>query len=345
MQDVFRAIGLSQSQVTVLITGESGSGKELVARALHKHSPVADGPFVAINTAAIPKDLLEANSSATSAAPSPVRRRSGAAALSRPRAARCSSMKSATCRLTCRRACCACCLTASSIGGRPRGRQGPCARDCRHPPEPGAARQEGGFREDLFHRLNVIPAPARAARAARGRCPCSRATSCSKARGSWAWSQAHCRLGAGAAGAVCLPGQRAPAGEHLPLADRDGARQVISLQDLAARGAGGPGVPAAGARYGGCRACGSDGDIHAGGPRWRLSPRWCSQRPSWWGLSPAAPVSVLCRVCTCSRCVLVRRRCGSPVAAVGLGTGAGNGSAKTARGRPARGVGRAHAAL
>jgi len=60
MQDVFRAIGrLSQSNVTVLITGESGSGKELVARALHKHSPRGPGPFVAINTAAIPKDLLE----------------------------------------------------------------------------------------------------------------------------------------------------------------------------------------------------------------------------------------------------------------------------------------------
>lgn len=60
MQDVFKAIGrLSQSNVTVLITGESGSGKELVAKALHKHSPRASGPFIALNTAAIPKDLLE----------------------------------------------------------------------------------------------------------------------------------------------------------------------------------------------------------------------------------------------------------------------------------------------
>lgn len=60
MQEVFRAIGrLSRSNITVMINGESGTGKELVARALHRHSPRAAKPFIALNMAAIPRDLLE----------------------------------------------------------------------------------------------------------------------------------------------------------------------------------------------------------------------------------------------------------------------------------------------
>lgn len=60
MQEVFRAIGrLSRSSISVLINGQSGTGKELVAHALHKHSPRSEQPFIALNMAAIPKDLIE----------------------------------------------------------------------------------------------------------------------------------------------------------------------------------------------------------------------------------------------------------------------------------------------
>ena len=60
MQEVFRAIGrLSRSSISVLINGQSGTGKELVAQALHRHSPRAANPFIALNMAAIPADLVE----------------------------------------------------------------------------------------------------------------------------------------------------------------------------------------------------------------------------------------------------------------------------------------------
>lgn len=60
MQEVFRAIGrLSRSSISVLINGESGTGKELVAHALHSHSPRSQAPFIPLNMAAIPKDLIE----------------------------------------------------------------------------------------------------------------------------------------------------------------------------------------------------------------------------------------------------------------------------------------------
>jgi DNA-binding NtrC family response regulator len=115
MQEVFRAIGrLAQSHITVLINGESGTGKELVARALHRHSPRADNAFVALNMAAIPQELMESElfgheKGAFTGANS---RREGAS--NRPAAARCFSMKSATCPLLPRPGYCACFRTVSS---------------------------------------------------------------------------------------------------------------------------------------------------------------------------------------------------------------------------------------
>jgi len=107
MQEVFRAIGrLSHSNVTVLINGQSGTGKELVARALHRHSMRREKNFVALNMAAIPKDLIESELFGHEREPSPAPIISAWAVLSRPMAAPCFWMKSATCHWKPRPVCC-----------------------------------------------------------------------------------------------------------------------------------------------------------------------------------------------------------------------------------------------
>ena len=158
MQEVFRAIGrLSRSHVTVLLTGESGTGKELVARALHRHSPRAERTFVALNTAAIPRELLESELFG--------HERGAFTGASSQRIGRFEQANGGT-------------LFLDEIGDMPPELQtrllrvladGQFYRVGGHEPLKVDVRviaathedldqrvQEGGFREDLFHRLNVI---------------------------------------------------------------------------------------------------------------------------------------------------------------------------------------------
>jgi two-component system nitrogen regulation response regulator GlnG len=183
MQEVFRAIGrLSQSNVTVLITGESGTGKELVARALHRHSPRVGGPFVAINTAAIPKDLLESELFG--------HERGAFTGAQNARRGRFEQAEGGT-------------LFLDEIGDMPPDLQvrllrvlsdGEYYRVGGHAPLKSNVRiiaathqnlddrvRQGLFREDLLHRLNVLRWPAISCRKARAISPSSR-RSCPKRR-------------------------------------------------------------------------------------------------------------------------------------------------------------------
>jgi two-component system, NtrC family, response regulator len=100
---------VANTNVSVMLLGASGTGKELLARGLHEPAAAAAAAFVAINCAAIPENLLEAELFGTRRAPSPARSRPPRARSSWPRAARCSSTRSATSRCRCRSSCCASC--------------------------------------------------------------------------------------------------------------------------------------------------------------------------------------------------------------------------------------------
>ena len=298
MQDVFRAIGrLSQSNVTVLITGESGSGKELVARALHKHSPRAEGPFVAINTAAIPKDLLESELFG--------HERGAFTGAQATRRGRFEQADGGT-------------LFLDEIGDMPLDLQtrllrvlsdGQFYRVGGHSPLRSNVRviaathqnledrvRLGAFREDLFHRLNVIRLRLPALRERREDiCHAGALLPAAQRHRAGRRAQATDRCGPGPSGQLRLPRQCAPAREHLPLAQRDGA-------DPDGRGQG----PAAGAadRAAGQRRCSRrPWPARLSRPRWppgrpcRASapgpmpgwPRWPARRAACW--PRASPMS------------------------------------------------------
>jgi two-component system nitrogen regulation response regulator GlnG len=227
MQDVFRAIGrLSQSSATVLITGESGTGKELVARALHRHSPRAAGPFIAINTAAIPKDLLESELFG--------HERGAFTGAQSARRGRFEQAEGGT-------------LFLDEIGDMPSDLQvrllrvladGEYYRVGGHAPQKSNVRviaathqnleervRLGLFREDLLHRLDVVRVRLPPLRERQGR-HCAARPSLPREERARARGGGESAVGGRVKNAVgvSVPGQRAAAREHLPLDHGDGAR-------------------------------------------------------------------------------------------------------------------------
>jgi hypothetical protein len=161
---------------------------------------------------------------ATSAVPSPVRRPCAAAALSRPTAERCFWTKSATCRLTCKPGCCACCLTASSTAWAATAAVKTNVRVIAATHQNLEQRvKEGGFREDLFHRLNVIRLRLPRCASAREDVPMLTRHFLQQSAKQLGVEPKRISDAALAWLGSLLSRQRAPAGKHLPLADRDGA--------------------------------------------------------------------------------------------------------------------------
>ena len=160
MQEIYRVLArLTQTDLTVMITGETGTGKELVARALHDYGKRRNGPFVAINMAAIPRELIESElfghekgafTGAQTRTAGPLRAGRGRHAV--PRRDRRHAAGSADA------------AAARAAGGRvhhgrrPHADQDRRAHHRRHPPRSASTQiQQGLFREDLFYRLNVVP--------------------------------------------------------------------------------------------------------------------------------------------------------------------------------------------
>ena len=180
MQDIYRVIArLTTADLTVMVNGESGTGKELVARALHDYGRRRAGPFVAINMAAIPRELIESElfGHERGAFTGATRRDARAASRQASRAARCSSTRSATCRRVAAdpkllRVLAGGRRSPASCGSNP-DRKATCPHRARRqrdaqatvrPGEPGSR----AFREDLYYRLNAVHRDRGCRRCARG---------------------------------------------------------------------------------------------------------------------------------------------------------------------------------
>ncbi len=115
MKDLFELIeSVAASDANILIQGENGTGKELIANAIHYNSNRVKGPFIKINCAAIPKDLIESELFGYKKGAFTGATTTRSACSRWPRAGRCCSTRSARCRRTCRPSCCACCRSAST---------------------------------------------------------------------------------------------------------------------------------------------------------------------------------------------------------------------------------------